>query len=96
MTPATKTEHSERPSIDLSRATVRSPEVVAAVHDQYDYHPWDSTQQKHGNAVREALVHATLAIIEHAPACADRSTALRNLREARMNANSAITHAGRH
>lgn len=70
--------------------------VIDAVDDQYTYHPWNMEQVEKGNHVRAALKQAAVAIIKNVPAGPDRSTALRKLREARMDANSAITHNGKY
>ena len=64
--------------------------------DMFQYHPWDENQQASGLIVRAALLEAARAIVQHVPPCADRSVALRKIREARMDANSAITHKGRY
>lgn len=45
--------------------------------------------------VRNALVDAARVILRVVPDCPDRSVALRKLREARMDANSAIAHRGK-
>jgi len=86
--------------IDINRMnpTCDADELVAAeiIDDQYTYHPWDPAQTNAGDAVRDALSDAALAIVVHVPASPDRSAALRKLREARMDANSAITHNGKY
>jgi hypothetical protein len=69
--------------------------TVHNVHDCFEYHPWDEEQTQAGIRVRGALEAAAIAIIESVPDCPDRSVALRKIREARMDANSAITHHGR-
>lgn len=61
---------------------------------QFTYAPWNSEQTQAGNAVREALIKACGVIIQNVPPSPDRSVALRQLREARMNCNSAITFNG--
>lgn len=71
-------------------------DMKATVEDQFQYHPWSPEQVEAGNAVRQALAAATIAILENVPPSADRSTALRKIREARMDANSAITHKGKY
>lgn len=65
------------------------------LHDCFEYKPWDEDQTKAGILVRGALEAAALAVLEQVPDCPDRSVALRKIREARMDANSAITHRGR-
>ena len=47
-----------------------------------------------GKEVVAALLTAATAILTNVPAGPDRSVAIRKLREARMDANSAITHGG--
>lgn len=66
------------------------------LEDQYTYHPWNDEQKLQGKEVREAIQNAALAIIKNVPPSPDRSAALRKLREARMDANSAITHNGKY
>ena len=93
--PATALDgESER--LDINRATSLTPEVAASIDDMFSYQPWSDIQTAQGTRVREALHGAAVAIIENVPPCPDRSAAMRKLREARMDANSAITHAGRY
>lgn len=82
--------------MDFIRATQLTPEVGAAIDDAFEYHPWDEQQREQGKEIREALAMAVKAIVKNAPPCADRSAAIRKLREARMDANSAITHRGKY
>ena len=82
--------------IDLNRATEATEEVKEALRQQFEYHPWDDEKKVKGVRVREALENASLVIMENVPPCPDRSVALRKLREARMDANSAITHDGKY
>lgn len=65
------------------------------VENAFRYHPWNAYQVQCGDQVRDALVAAAKAILRNVPPGPDRSAALRKLREARMDANSAITHGGR-
>ncbi len=65
------------------------------LHDAFEYHKWDEEQTRIGTAVREALEVAARVILINVPDCPDRSVALRKIREARMDANSAITHRGK-
>jgi hypothetical protein len=66
------------------------------VDDMFIYHKWDSDQEKCGVAVREALASACKVILDYVPSSPDRSVAIRKLREARMDCNSAITHKGKY
>jgi hypothetical protein len=45
-------------------------------------------------AVQKATIALGQAILDNCPQCADRSTAMRKLREARMDANAAIALNG--
>lgn len=81
---------------DFTRATEVTPEVEAAVHDAFEYHPCNDEQVARGVRVRLALELAVLQIIRDVPPGPDRTTAIRKIREARMDANSAITHGGKY
>ncbi|HZT29750.1 MAG TPA: hypothetical protein VFA33_07705 [Bryobacteraceae bacterium] len=82
-------------TVDFIRAAELTLEVAEAIDDAFAYHPWDPEQTSHGVEVRKALAQAVKVIVAHVPPCPDRSTAIRKLREARMDCNSAITHRGR-
>ena len=64
--------------------------------DIFEYHSWDDSQIAAGSFVRSALAVAFKTIVENVPPCPDRTVALRKIREARMDANSAITHRGKY
>lgn len=81
---------------DFTRATELTPEVSTAVDDAFGYHKWTDEQVRSGHFIRRALAEAVKAIIAGAPPCPDRTTAIRKIREARMDANSAITHGGKY
>ena len=76
---------------DLNRAVSISAEEIKQV---MDYHPWDEEKVKKGQLVRDALSNALKVIIENVPPSADRSAAIRKIRDCRMDCNSAITHNG--
>lgn len=82
--------------VDLNRAHEVTDEVVDQVKDQFEYHKWDQAKTDSGVLVRAALQEASLVIIANVSPSADRSVALRKLREARMDCNSAITHDGKY
>lgn len=82
--------------MDFVRANELTPEVSAAVDDAFEYHKWTDAQVESGKDIRRALADAVKAIIKGAPPSADRSAAIRKCREARMDANSAITHSGKY
>jgi hypothetical protein len=81
---------------DFIRADVLTPEVSAEIDAAFTYQPWDKQQEEAGKTIREALANAVKAIVANAPPCPDRSAAIRKLREARMDSNSAITHRGKY
>lgn len=78
---------------EINRATEITDEEIRNV---FDYHPWTEEQVAAGDRVRAALGAAFKAIIENVPPSPDRTVALRKIREARMDANSAITHGGKY
>ncbi len=82
--------------MDFTRATEITPEVQAAVEDAFEYHSWTPEQIEAGRRVRRALSDAVVQIIRDVPPGPDRAVAIRKIREARMDANSAITHGGKY
>lgn len=82
--------------MDLNRATEVTAEVREAIADMFEYRPWNQEQVERGRHVREALMAAAETIIANVPPGPDRSVAMRKLREARMDCNSAITHGGKY
>lgn len=82
--------------LDLNRASEVTPDVHQAVEDMFEYHALDDAQKERGRVVREALKAAVRVIIANVPPCPDRTVAIRKLREARMDSNSAITHGGKY
>lgn len=89
------TKHAELTQSRMSMATPAMPLSLDNVVDAFTYHPWERDQVDAGAQVVEALIAAAKVILRVVPAGADRTVALRKLREARMDANSAITHRGR-
>ena len=73
-----------------------TPDIEAQVNDMFLYHTWDESKVARGALVREALAEAVKVIVANVPPSADRSAAIRKLREARMDCNSAITHDGKY
>jgi hypothetical protein len=82
--------------VDISRATKETDEVRETIVDMFEYHAWDANKIERGNKVRCALEGAVAVIIENVPPGPDRTVAIRKIREARMDANSAITHEGKY
>jgi len=81
---------------DVNRANALTPEVEATVDDMFEYHKWTDEQVAAGKRVRDALSQAVKVIIADVPPSPDRSVAIRKLRDARMDCNSAITHGGKY
>lgn len=82
--------------MDFTRATSLTPEVVASIEDAFEYHKWDDAKVAQGKEVRTILADAVKCIINNVPPSPDRSAAIRKIREARMDCNSAITHGGKY
>jgi len=82
--------------MDINRASQLTNEVSETVDDMFEYHAWDADQQAKGKLIRETLAGAVKEIIRLVPPCPDRTVAIRKLREARMDCNSAITHGGKY
>jgi hypothetical protein len=85
-----------KPPVDFTRARELTTEVAEAIDEAFLYQPWTHKMTARGVAVRVALADAVKIIVANAPPCPDRTTAIRKIREARMDANSAITHNGRY
>lgn len=66
------------------------------IKDMMDYHSWDDEKIAKGTLVREALSQALEVIFAIVPDSPDKSVAIRKIREARMDCNSAITHDGKY
>lgn len=78
--------------IDVSVATSCSDEDLV---DIMAYHRWNEEMVAKGEKVRAAIGAALKVIIEVVPPSSDRDSAIRKLREARMDSNSAITFNGK-
>jgi hypothetical protein len=81
---------------DFTRAAELTPEVEAEIDNAFEYHKWTEQQIEAGAKICVALANAVKAIVAGAPPSPDRSAAIRKCRDARMDANSAITHGGKY
>ena len=81
---------------DFTRARELTDEVAAEIDDAFEYHNWDESKIAAGRQVRGVLAGAVKVIIGCVPPGPDRSAAIRKIREARMDCNSAITHNGKY
>lgn len=79
---------------DITRATSVGLEIEEELQKMFEYQSWDDVQKARGRVVRAVLIAAVREIINNVPPSPDRSTAIRKLREARMDCNSAISHNG--
>jgi len=82
--------------MDISRAAELTPEVEKTIDDMFEYHKWTDAQVAAGVRIRQALAAAVKVIIADVPPSPDRTVAIRKLRDARMDCNSAITHGGKY
>lgn len=60
----------------------------------FSYHPPTGDDPAHYEAIRAAGKALAQAILDHTPACADQSAAIRKVREAVMTANAAVALKG--
>lgn len=82
--------------INIYFATSHTTGINDIVDDMFEYHKWNDAQVEAGKRIRKVLADAVKVIIADVPPSPDRTTAIRKLREARMDCNSAITHGGKY
>lgn len=84
--------------MDINRETrvIEGGEVDKEIENMFLYHEWNEEQTAKGTEVRNILSTAVKVIVASVPPCPDRTVAIRKLREARMDCNSAITHGGKY
>lgn len=82
--------------ININFETSATDEVTNVINDMFEYHPWTPDKVNCGTAVRKALADAVAVIVNNVPPGPDRTVAIRKIREARMDCNSAITHGGKY
>ena len=71
------------------------PFTPALLNDLFTYHPPEGDDPTHYTAIRSAARVFAQTLVDHTPACADQSAAMRKLRECVMTANAAIALKGR-
>lgn len=81
---------------EVTRAAVLTEAIDLEIDDMFQYHTWNQEKVDAGQLVRNALATAVKVIVANVPPSADRTTAIRKIREARMDCNSAITHDGKY
>ncbi len=80
--------------MDFTRAAELTTEVEAAIDAAFEFKTWIYDQSPAGLQISTAVADAVKAVVTCAPPCPDRTTAIRKLREARMDAISAISNNG--
>lgn len=80
----------------INKASKLTPALELEIEQMCDYLPWDEDKVARGLKIRKAVADLIKTIVENAPPCDDRAEAIRKIRSARMDANSAITHNGRY
>lgn len=88
---------SASPSTQSAPQSTQSPShgvTLENVERCFRYQPWGPDQVDAGDQVRESCVNLARVLLRVVPSGPDRSSALRKLRELRMDANSAITFRG--
>lgn len=70
------------------------PLTKATCHNVFEYHAPDSDQEVKIKSVRQAAEDFAHVILDCCPNCADKTDALRKVREAMMTANAAIVLRG--
>jgi hypothetical protein len=64
--------------------------TVDNLEDVFRYHPPDAKRAAQHDKVNNAAIAFARVLLAETPECADRSAALRSVREARLWANSAL------
>lgn len=72
-----------------------NPEIPESLREIFIYHTPEADQVEAFSKVTEASIVFAQAIIDNCPPSADRSDAIRKVREARMTANASIALRGR-
>ena len=72
-----------------------TPTDQQLLEDLFTYHPPETGDRERFEAITAAARAFAAVILEQCPPSADRSAALRKIREARMTANSAIACKGK-
>lgn len=65
------------------------------LNDVFRYHAPNEEQQHRYEKLRDVARYFARTVIENCPPCADRTAAIRKIREAVMTANAAIALGGR-
>lgn len=71
-----------------------STPIPPVVEEIFTYHPATEEQRPKYKAVRDAAMHLAATILDACPPCADRTAAIRKVREGVMTANASIALNG--
>lgn len=91
-TQTSRPECNNKASIGGMLAREKTPEEI--IDDLFTYHAPDELQQQNYTTIRDAAKHLALVIWKNCPYGADRTAAIRKLRETVMTANAAIALRG--
>lgn len=80
---------------DITRATAVTQDVDKTIEDMFVYRDWVPEQIEKGSRVRDILAEAVRVIVANVPPCADRSAAIRKIREAHFSCTCSITSGGK-
>jgi hypothetical protein len=69
---------------------VLTPQEEENLKNQFTYHAPKGDQVERYALINDAAYNFARVVLENTPGCADQSAAIRQIREARMTANSAI------
>jgi hypothetical protein len=83
-----------RPGMGLNYAASRPISDEEKVSELFTYHSPNAEQTQRYVTVRDAAKHLAMVLLHNVPAGADRTAAIRQLRECVMTANAAIALNG--
>lgn len=87
----TKPVKYRRKAASMAAPNFDDPKVIEAI---FTYHPPEGDQPERYQKLRDAAKIFAQVLVESVPSCADRSAAMRHLRECCMTANAAIALKG--
>lgn len=79
----------------MDEQSSQRPKLSDQIEHWFKYHPPDPDQREAYEAIRQAGKAFALVVDQYAPDSADKTTAIRTIRESVMWANAAIACEGR-
>jgi predicted ABC-type ATPase len=79
---------------DMHNAQSRELTLDELINELFTYHAPDAEQQKQYEVIRDCAKHFAIVIMKNVPHGADRTAAIRKLRECVMTANAGIALRG--